>query len=53
MKTNRINYGIFLPVEYAKSAKTIGSGFSSSKKVYEKIEATQDLSWLLTIQEKR
>ena len=46
------NYKIFLPVKRAKSTKTIGSGFSSSKKVYEKIEATQDLSWLLTIQEK-
>ena len=36
MKTNRINYGIFLPVEYAKSAKTIGAGISPLEKKYEK-----------------
>jgi len=47
------NYKIFLPVKRAKSTNTIGAGFSSSKNEYEKIEATQNLSWLLTIQEKR
>ena len=46
------NYKIFLPVKRAKSTKTIGAGFSFSKKEHEKIEAAQDLSWLLTIQDK-
>lgn len=46
------NYKIFLPVKRTKSTKTIGAGFSFYKKEYEKTGAKQNLSWLLTIQEK-